>query len=301
MASHRFEVTLVPESNPNVSSIEQSEIIPSIHIENETPSPLPPLPTSLSSIYEKNKNRTSSRLFSAALLRKSLDIRRRATIAAAAGSTSEQLKKSSSVDAIHKTESKSRSPSATSRTDITTGNDVEESDTYSTVQSNNYDTNPLRITNKFLQELRAKRRQLREKSKNMSIDQRIDLNRRQNQRSIIRAQDIFDVHFQLNDDDDDDQLPLLEPNLYTEEHQEKIRNDIYNELNRQRTKQYHKYKRHLLLGRSLLMFMTSLLAFMSLTLIYVVFDFYKRANYSDAKLPENKFISMIHDKTTNLN
>ncbi|CAF2409845.1 unnamed protein product [Rotaria sp. Silwood2] len=297
MASHRFEVTVVPEPNRNVSSIERSEIIPLIHIENEIPTP-PPLPAALPSVYEKNKNRTSSRFFNTILLRKSLDIRRRATIAAAVGSISDQLKKSSSVDAIHKTESKSTPPSATSQIDLIIAPEVEESDTYSTVQSNNYDTNPLRITNKFLQELRAKRRELHEKSKNIAIDQRIDLNRRRKQRTIVRAQDIFDVHFQLNNDDDDE-LPLLEPNIFTEESQEKIRNDIYNELNRQRVKQYDKQKRHLILGQSLLLFMTSLLAFMSLTLIYVVFDLYNRANHSDAKIPENKFISMINDKATN--
>ncbi|CAF1126588.1 unnamed protein product [Rotaria sordida] len=296
MASRRFEITPIPEPNRNASSIERSEMIPLIHIENEI-SPPSPLPASLPSINEKNKNRISSRLFNTILLRKSLDIHRRATMTAAIASNNNQLKKSSSVDAIHKIESNSEFSSTTSQTKIAIGNGVEEYDTYSTVQSNNYDTNPLRITNKFLQELRAKRRELHEKSKNISIDQRIDLNRRRNQRPIKRAQDIFDVHFQLNDDDD---LPLLESNMFTEENQEKIRNDVYNELNRQRTKQYDKYKRHLLLGRSLLTFMTSLLALMSLILIYAVLDLYNRANHSDAKIPENKFVPMIYDKTTDL-
>ncbi|CAF1542679.1 unnamed protein product, partial [Rotaria sordida] len=52
--------------------------------------------------------------------------------------------------------------------------------------------------------------------------------------------------------------------------------------------------------RSLLIFMTSLLALMSLILIYAVLDLYNRANHSDAKIPENKFVPMIYDKTTDL-
>jgi hypothetical protein len=44
--------------------------------------------------------------------------------------------------------------------------------------------------------------------------------------------------------------------------------------------------------------MTSLIAFMSFTLIYVVLDLYDRAHYLDMKLPENEFIPMIYDKTT---
>jgi hypothetical protein len=289
MSAHRFEVTPVPEPNRNNSQVQPSEIIPLIHIENEIPPP-PPLPASISSTNKKDTSRTSSKLFSAILQRKPLDTRRRATVAAALSTVNNQIKKSSSIDILNK-------PDSTNRTHLVTGNELEDSDVYSTTQSNNYDTNPLRITNKFLQEIRLKRRELREKSKNISIDQRIALHRRAKQRNILRAQDIFDVHFELNDDEND--LPLSQSNFFTEESQEKIRNDIYKELNRQRIKQYHKHHRHLFLGRSLLMFMIALLAFMSLTLIYVVVDLYDRANYLDAKLPENEFIPMIYDKKAN--
>ena len=173
-------------------------------------------------------------------------------------------------------------------------NDVDESDPYLTIQSNSYDTTVTRPTNKFLQELRSKRRELMEKSQNVSIDQRIALHRRQNQRPILRAQDIFAVHFELNDENDDP--PLNQDHLFTEEAQEKIRNEIFAELNRQRKRQYHKEHRHLLLARALLMFMTSLFAFMSITLIYVVLDLYERAHYLATKLPDNEFVSIINDK-----
>ncbi len=88
MAARRFEVTYVPDPIRNDSSSQPSEIIPLVHIENEI-SPLPPpppplLPASLSLAKEKtNPNRLSSRLFSAILQRRSLDTRRRATLAAA--------------------------------------------------------------------------------------------------------------------------------------------------------------------------------------------------------------------------
>jgi hypothetical protein len=299
MAARRFEVTYVPDPIRNDSSSQPSEIIPLVHIENEI-SPLPPpppplLPASLSLAKEKtNPNRLSSRLFSAILQRRSLDTRRRATLAAAVASFSNQIKRRSlAVETVYENESTSTPPSQ-ANFPIDTEND--EADVYSTTQSNNYNTNPLRLTNTFLQELRLKRRELHEKSKNIAIEVRIDRHRRQ----ILRAQDIFDVHFHLNDDDDDNLL-LSEQNMFTEESQEKIRNEIYNELNRQQKKQNRKHHRHLLLGRSLLMLMTSVLAFMSITLIYVVIDLYHRANSLDAKLPENEFISMIYDKATNLN
>jgi len=291
MTTRRFEVTSVCESNCNNSPPQPVEIISLVHIENEIPPP-PPLPASISSVNEKNSTRISSKLSYPILTRKSLEPRRCSTIAATISSITKQINKSSSVDIIDKT---STHPNSTNKTNFIIGNETEEVDAYSTVQSNNYDTNSSRITNKFLQELRLKRRELHEKAKNISIDQRIALRRRQNQRTILRAQDIFDVHFESNDDEDN--LPLSESNLFTEESQEKIRSDIYNELNRQRKKQFHKYHQHLLLGRALLMLMTSLLAFMSFTLIYVVLDLYNRANYLDIKLPENEFIPMISDKT----
>jgi hypothetical protein len=304
MAARRFEVTFVPEPIRNDSSSQPSEIIPLVHIENEIPPPPPLLPASLSSAKEKNNpNRLSSRLFSSILQRKSLDTRRRATLAAAVASFSNQIKRRSlAVGAVCENESTSTPPRSSSQTNFPIDTENDEADVYSTTQSNNYNTNPLRITNTFLQELRLKRRELHEKSKNIAIDLRIDRHRQQNQRRILRAQDIFDVHFHLNDDDDnDDNLLLSETNMFTEESQEKIRNEIYNELNRQQKKQNLKHHRHLLLGRALLMLMTSVLAFMSITLIYVVIDLYNRADSLDAKLPENEFISMTHDKTKNLN
>ena len=163
------------------------------------------------------------------------------------------------------------------------------------MQSNVYETNSIRPTNKFLQELRSKRRELQEKSKNVSIDQRIAFHRRQHPRRIVRAQDIFAVHFELNDEDDYP-IPLTEENLFTEESQEKIRNDIFAELNRQQIKQYYKQHRHLLFARALLLLMTALFAFMSFTLVYVVSDLYDRGRYLDTKLPENEYISMIYDQ-----
>lgn len=275
MSSRRFEVTRVPEPTRSNPPIQQSEIIPLVHIENEIPPP-PPLPISISS----TNNEKSSKFLNIFLQRKIFDTRRRATIAAAVASAGQQFKRSSSVDIITTNEFKVTSIDE---------NEVEDSDVYSTTQSNNYDTTSSRTANKFLQELRLKRREIREKAKNFSIDQRIASNRRK----IIRAQDIFAVHFELNEDETD--IPLDDPNLFTEESQEKIRNDIFTELNRQRKKQHHKHYRHLLLGRALLMIMTSLFLFMSLTLIYVVTDLYNRATNLDAKLPENEFISMAHD------
>jgi hypothetical protein len=292
MSSHRFEVARVAESNPKNSPAHPSELIPLVHIENEIPPP-PPLPASICSKNGKDSNRSPSKLFSTILQRKFLDTRRRATIAAAMTSMGNKIKQSSSANMIHQIDSTSTIPNSINQAKFVIGNEGEESDAYSTIQSNNYDSSSSRA-NKFLQELRSKRRELLEKAKNISIDQRIALRRRE----ILRVQDIFDVHFELNDDENNFSLP--ESNLFTEESQEKIRNDIYNELNRQREKQCHKYHQHLLLGRLLLVFMTSLLVLMSLTLIYVVIDLYDRANYLDAKLPESEFISMIHDKKTNL-
>jgi hypothetical protein len=295
MTTRRFEITRVPDPIHDGLPREPPEIIPLIHIENEIPPP-PPIPSSLVSTNGKNVNRISSKLFTTFLRRKSLDTRRRATVAAAVASLDNEVKKSASADLLHQVQSTSIPRKSTTQTNFTVGSETEEHDVYATTQSNNnYDSNPLRITNKFLQELRFKRRELLDKAKNVSIDQRIAFQRQQNVRRMLRAQDIFDVHFELTDDD----APLPEANLFTEDSQEKIRNDIYNELNRQRMKQYHKHHRHLLLGRSLLMFMTSLIAFMGFTLIYVVIDIFNRANHLDAKLPESEFIPMIFDKTSN--
>ena len=74
---------------------------------------------------------------------------------------------------------------------------------------------------------------------------------------------------------------IIQSNLFNEDTQEKIRNDIFNELDRQRKKQFHKQHRHLVLGRALLMFITSLLAFMSITLIYVVIHLLDKVKYFD--------------------
>ncbi|CAF1393733.1 unnamed protein product [Adineta steineri] len=286
MSTRRFEITPVPES-PSSNSSSLPEIIPLIHIENEIPPPPPPIPTSLPSNNGKT-NRLTSGLFATMLKRKALDARRRVTLASAFASMGHQINKSSSAEILHKHES----ISSHSQTNHGYNTENTESDVYSTTHSNNYDSNPSSITNKFLQELRTKRRELLEKRKHISIDTRIDLNRQlKNQRQILRAQDIFAVHFQLNDDDNDDSLLLSssQTNLYTEESQEKIRNEIYNELNRQQMKQYRKHNRHLFFGRSLLLLMTSLFAFMSLTLIYVVIDLYNRSKNLDAKLPDYQF------------
>ncbi|UJR20856.1 hypothetical protein I4U23_023966 [Adineta vaga] len=296
MSKRRFEVTRVPESsNTNVSP---PELIPLIHIENEIPQP-PPLPASILTTNDKpTNNRFNSSLFNSILKRRVLDTRRRATIAAAIASLGNQIKRSTSAEAIHHSDITSSIAIPSSQTASSLSKETEETDMYSTIQSNAYDSNPSSITNKFLQELRSKRRELREKSKNISIDLRIDFNRRLHQRPILRAQDIFDVHFQSHDDENDDYF-LSEQNFFTEESQEKIRNDIYRELNRQQVKQYRKHNRYLIVGRSLLVIMIAILAIMSFTLIYVVTDTFERAKYPDATFPEQDFIPMIFDKTTN--
>ena len=282
---------LIPSSQP-------PEIIPLVHIEHEIPPP-PPLPSSLTLTNGTNTNRISTRLLNTFLRRKSFDTRRRATVAAAAVAFSKNIKKSSSTDILHQGQSiPISSNSTTIESNCTVGNEVEDSTVYSSIQSNNYDSNPLRVPNKFLQELRLKRRELMDKAKNMSIEQRIAFNRQGSVRRILRAQDIFDVHFEL-DEDENDKIASVETNLFTEEFQEQIRNDIYNELNRQRMKQYHKHHRHVFLGRSLLMLMISLLAFMSFTLIYVVIDIINRASHLEAKLPDSEFIPMTNDKSAN--
>lgn len=238
------------------------------------------MPTALSvAAHPTPGNRLTSILFSSLVKRRALDTRRRASIAAAIASQSTPAKRSASADLV-----------STSNAAGDTG----DADAYTTVQSNNYDSFPSAIGNKFLQELRSKRRELREKSKNVSIDLRIDFNRRMHHRPIRRAQDIFDVHFQSQDDEE--QLFLSRTNIFTEAAQEQMRDDIYKELNRQQAKRYRKRNRHLIVGRSLLMLMTSLFVMMSLILVYAVNDLYKRATYSDAMLPEQDFIPMSFDQ-----
>ena len=210
----------------------------------------------------------------ASMAKKLFDVRRRATIAAA---MNQPVKKSRSMGIIH-----SNGTSHLSHDD----SDVDSS------QSS--DGLPVRTTNKFLEEIRLKRQELIAKAKNISIDQRIAFHRRQRTRNPC-AKDLFNIHFEI--DDDEENISTKESHLFTEESQEKIRGDIFKELDRQRRKQYHKYHRHLLLGRALLVGITLLLIFMSLTLIYVVFDLYDRANFLDTKLPENQFVSILSDKS----
>ena len=199
----------------------------------------------------------------------SFDMRRRATIAAAKASINVLMKKSSSVGLINQTDTES----------VICHDD-------SIHQSN-------QTTNKFLDELRLKCREFQAKTKNFTIDQRIAFHRRERQ----RAQDLFDVHFGCHDDEEN--LSNTNIHLFTQESQEKIRGDIFQELDRQRTRQFHKYHRHLLVGRTLLVLTTLVLIFMSLTLIYVVIDLYDRARSLDSKLPDNEFVSINLDKSMN--
>ena len=248
---HRFQVTRVPE-------IALQPATPIIHVENEIPLP-PPLPTNIIRSILKSK---------------SFDTRRRATISAALATEKHQLRKSTSIDVLQNFEPIDEN---------------DESDVYSSIQSNGSDVGRSKNTNKFLHELRLKRRELREKAKNFTIDQRISFLRRENQRQILRAQDIFAVHFESHDDNEPS-LSLKPTKLFTEEVQEQIRTDIYKELDRQRSKQFDKHYRHLILGRTLLVFMTLLITFMSLTLICVVVDIYDRAKTLDFTLPDNEYL-----------
>ncbi|CAF4479825.1 unnamed protein product, partial [Didymodactylos carnosus] len=72
-----------------------------------------------------------------------------------------------------------------------------EYDPYSTTHSSQTQGGNSKTTNKFLNELRRKGRELREKRKDMSIEQRI----LQHKTHHLRAQDIFDVHFGVDDYD----------------------------------------------------------------------------------------------------
>ena len=169
-------------------------------------------------------------------------------------------------------------------------NDIDDPDHYSSIQSNTS-----KGTNKFLQELRAKRRELQIKAKNFPIDQRIASHRRENPQPILRAQDIFAVHFQQNDDKYS--LASNEENLFTEEFQDKVRNDIFKELNRQRMKEYQKQFRARLLARSLFLLMLIILTLMSCTLISGVFHFYHRADNLNMSFIETEH-RLIDNTTT---
>ncbi|CAM4917833.1 unnamed protein product [Rotaria socialis] len=264
---HRFEVTSVDELNRDKIKCQPSEKLPLINITDE----IPQLPSSVPSFTTINeRNQPSPSLFNRFL---------------------EDIKKTASLAILNQNLNPVSLPIAhyNSTTNGNLNSKVEEPDSnYSTIQSNVYDTNSLRLTNKFLYELRLKRRELRAKTHDLSIEQRIALNRCQRNQNRLRAQDIFDVHFELDDDRDSQFL--------NEDLQEKIRSNIFNELDRQRMKKYYKEHRQLIFGRTLLMVFTSLIVFMSTTLVYVVIDLYDRAKYLDLNFPDNKFISMIYDQ-----
>jgi len=270
MTTHRFEITPINELNRDKISSQSPEMIPLINQENDIPIP-PPLPISLTLINEKTKS--SPRLFNSLLHR-----------VKTSSSTADLMRKNntSSLQIKH----------SVSTTNLTVNKEIDDTDSvHSTIHSNTFDTNSLHLTNKFLHELRLKCRELHDKSRNLSIDERIALNRFQYERDIKPAQDIFDVHFELNDDNNNN----MQNDIFNEDAQEKIRNNIFYELDRQRMKQFHKQHRQLIVGRALLIFITSLLAFMSITLIYVVIDLYNRANYLDPQVVDNEFLSMIYD------
>ena len=123
--------------NDNIES-QLAEIIPLINIENSSPPP-----ATITPINETNK--TSIRSISNLLHRSKLN--------------------SSGTKIDPSVISDSHSNSCANLT-------VEENDScYSSVHSHSHDG----LANKFLQELRLKRRELRDKAKNISIDQRIAL------------------------------------------------------------------------------------------------------------------------------
>ena len=260
MSTNRFQVTRVSENLQEKPSAHPSELIPLIHIEKDVPSP-PPLPPSFIFVDETTTRPSSSRLFNSLIQRLKPH-----------GSTNEILSRNETNNST---------------------NEIDKPDSYySTIQSNAFDTISSTVTNKFLHELRSKRREIRAKANDVSIDQRIAMNRQQNDQQILRAQDIFAVHFELNDSEN------LANMVFNEDAQEKIRNNIFDELDRQRMKQFHKQHRQLVFGRALLMFITSILIFMGVTLVYVVIDLYDRATNFESKLPDNEFISMIYDQTS---
>ena len=272
MTTNRFNVTMVPEQHheEHVPS-DPPEIIPLLQLEKGIPPP-PPLSLSFASINETN--RAPPRLFNSFLHRFKTH--------------------SASVDFLSKADRASIFiPQSASVTNLAVGSDTVKPDAYySTVHSNTFDTDSLHLTNKFLHELRSKRRELHEKANNLSIDQRIERNRLQHKRHVMRAQDIFAVHFAMNENED------KLSDIFSEAAQEKIRSNIFDELDRQRRKQYNKQHRHLILGRALLMLITSFLLLMSITLVYVVIDLYDRAKYADASFPESEFRSIFNDMAT---
>lgn len=270
MTTRRFEVTPVRDFNKVKVTCQPSEIIPLINITKDAPSP-PPLPSSFTTINETNKPSTRSM--------NNLMQRLKAT--------------TSATDLVQSNETSSLPGKLpTGSVNLTVNREIEEVDScYSTIHT--MDASSFPVDDKFLQELRSKRRELREKGRHLSIDQRIALNRFQYDRNIIRAQDIFDVHFASNDDENTN----VQQDLFNENTQEQIRNNIFKELDRQRIKQFHKHYRQLILGRALLLFITSVILFMSITLIYVVADLYDRANYFNANFEDNQFIPIIYDDT----
>jgi hypothetical protein len=272
--AQRFQVTRVCEQSQEQVRY-PSEIIPLINIEKESTSPpAAVVPVSLTLINETCK--TSTRLLNSFLQR----------LKPHSLSSESALKLGESWTSSLRTHVTSDVP-LTDEHDKTDGY-------YSTLHSNAFDTNSLRLTNQFLHELRLKRREIHEKRSHLSIDQRIALNRQRNHREITRAQDIFDVHFELYENEN------IQVHMFTEDAQETIRKNIFTELDRQRMKQYHKQHRHLLLARTLLIFITSLFVFMSVTLIYVVIDIYDRANYIDSALLENRWLSMIDHESIDI-
>ncbi|CAF0897075.1 unnamed protein product [Adineta steineri] len=261
MTTNRFQVTSVNELNRDKLLSHPSEVIPLINIQNDIPTP-PSLPISFTSIHETNKTSTRLKASSTALnfIRKLDPI-------------------------IHHSNSHINLPGI---------NETDGGDScYSTIQSNTWDTNSLHLKNNFLHELRLKRHELQTKAKNIPIDQRIALNNRPYNEELLRAQDIFAIHFELNDTEN------IPDNIFNEDSQEKIRNKIFDELDRQRKKKFHKQHRQLFLGRALLFLMVAILVFMATTLICAVMNLYDRAEYFNITLSNDTFLSMIYDTSTN--
>lgn len=267
MTTRRFEVTPVRDFNKEKTNCQPSEIIPLINITKDAPSP-PPLPSTFTTINEmdKHSNRSMNNLM-------------------------QRLKNTTSAaDLVQSNGTSLPAKLPTGSVNLTVNREIEEVDScYSTIHT--MDASTFSADNQFLQELRSKRRELREKGRHLSIDQRIAMNRFQYDRNIIRAQDIFDVHFASNEDGNAN----MHEDLFNENTQEQIRNNIFKELDRQRIKQFHKQYRQLILGRALLIFITSVILFMSITLIYVVTDLYDRANYVDANFQDNQFVPIVFD------
>jgi hypothetical protein len=258
----------------NVSS-QPSEMIPLINIESSTPSPSP-LPLSLPQQFMliNETNKPPVRIVNSSIHRLKTS---------SSSSDLMQMNETSSLPTIH----------SNSSANLNVNRDTDEPDScYSTIHT--LDTNSLRVTNKFLHELRLKRRELHEKGRHLSIDQRIALNRFKYNSGLKRAQDIFDVHFASEDDDDNSNTSY---DILNENAQDQIRKKIFYELDRQRLRQFHKQHRQLVVGRALLMLITSVILFMSITLVYVVIDLYHRANNLDNANEEIEFIPMIYDTT----